>query len=155
MYVKQNLHKGGKMREKRLFKDIERLAKYADLIKDQIEKIQKINEKNKAEKEPDRRRIALFHQNALAVRYVSSLVARGVPLKKAVRLCAFKLNLDMSKVNDLFYMYSGEQKMIERRVNYLIVQKLHKKGFKARQIANICEFSEKYVFKVLKKVIEN
>lgn len=143
------------MREKRLFKNIEKLEKYADMLKDQIEKVRKINEKIKEEKEPNKERNAFFNQNALAVRYVSSLFARGVPLKKAVRLCAFKLNLDISKVNDLFCMYSGEQKMIERRVNYLIVQKLHKKGFKARKIAEICEFSEKYVFKVLKKVVEN
>lgn len=142
------------MREKRLFQDIDRLEKYADLIKNQVEKIKKINDKNKAAKQPDKRRNALFHQNALAVRYVSSLQARGVPFFQAVRLCASKMNLDASKVNDLWYMYQNDRKMIERRVNYLIVQKLHKNGFNAAKIAKICDFSEKYVYKVLKKIVE-
>lgn len=135
------------MKEERILKKLEAIKIELDNLTERIKKHKKKEESNE--------RNALFHQNAVAVRYVSSLVARGVRRNDAVRLCAFKLNLDISKVNDLFVMYDNDEKYLNRRVNYLICKKLHKKGFSARKIADICGFSEKYVFKVLKKIIEN
>lgn len=135
-----------------IMREISKLENDAAELKDKIERF----ENQKKEKEGYiKRKSPVIRHNALIVRYVSGLMARGIHENEACVICAGKMKMEPYIIYDIFNQFYQMDKFIERRAVYMMAAKLHENHVPAKKIAEYCGFSEKYLWKVLKKVVEN
>lgn len=151
--IKFNKHTQNKLDS--LLKRINLLKKTIQTIEDELEDQILQNEQDVSKNDYSDNRNIKIRQNALATRYINTLLSMGIHKNEAVLVCASKMNLDPSFVFDMYSIDWTDNNYIEKRAKYLCVEMMHKKGYTAKKIAEIFGFSEKYVFKILKKIVKN